>query len=190
MPFPGLDRFKASMKSGGARPNLFDVFIPFPGIVGAIAADAIRFRCTSTGIPDAPVSVVRVPYMGRNLKYAGVREFQDWSITIIEDEDLSIRRAIEAWASQINSHQTNLAQMVAPNGPNGYGRDAFVSQYGKAGNVLRRYRFVEAFPHTLGNVELSWQSGEQILSYQVTFAYQWWEPEVAFGAADPAVTIS
>lgn len=189
MPFPGLDRFKANMRAGGARASLFEVLIPFPGLAGAAAQDAVRFRCRSAAVPDSRLSEIQMPYMGRKLKYAGNRDWPNWVVTVIEDEDFAIRRAVESWQSDINSHESNLATRITPNGLQGYGRDGIITQLGKEGGTLRRWKFVEMWPVSIGQIQYDWQNETQIVEYQVEFAYQWQVPEIAFATNDPAVNI-
>lgn len=177
------------MRSGGARASLFEVIIPFPGLAGAAAQDSVRFRCRSTSIPDFRINEIPVAYMGRKLKYAGNREWQNWNLTVIEDEDFAIRRAVESWQSDINSHESNLASRTTPNGLQGYGRDGVVTQLGKEGGTLRRWKFVEMWPVSIGAIQYDWQNDTQIVEYQLEFAYQWIVPEIAFAVNDPAVNI-
>jgi hypothetical protein len=48
----------------------------------------------SAQLPESTIGVVPVFYFGRELKYAGNRTFPDWTVTVINDEDFSIREAI------------------------------------------------------------------------------------------------
>jgi hypothetical protein len=168
--------FIANMVGDGARPNLFSVSLVFPGIAagGAAASQKTTFLAKSAQLPGSTIGQVPMYYFGRELKFAGNRTFADWTLQIINDEDFSIRNAIESWMNGINSHAGNLRNSAA-NSLSGYSVDAIVTQYGKTGNTLKSYKFVGLFPLDLAPIDLDWSSNDTIEEYGVTFAYQWWE---------------
>jgi hypothetical protein len=59
--------------------------------------------------------------------------------------------------------------------PTGYTVDAVVTQYGKAGNELKSYKFVGVFPLDVAPIDLDWGSNDVIEEYSATFAFQYWE---------------
>ena len=60
------------------------------------------------GAQASDVKTIEVPYFGRQVKIAGNRTYAEWTPTIINDEDMSIRNAMEQWNHSINSIQGNL----------------------------------------------------------------------------------
>jgi hypothetical protein len=95
-------------------------------------------------------------------------------LQIINDEDFTVRNAIESWMNGINSHAGNVRNGAATS-PSGYTVDAEVTQYSKAGDPIKNYKFVGMFPLDLAPIDLDWGSNDAIEEYSVTFAYQWWE---------------
>jgi hypothetical protein len=170
--------FRANMIGDGARPNLFSVSLVFPTIVanGGAAGQKVTFMAKAAQLPGSTVGQVPVYYFGRELKFAGNRTFPDWTLTIINDEDFLIRNSMENWLNAINSHAGNVRNANADT-PNGYTVDATVTQYGKAGQELKKYKFVGMFPQDLAPIDLDWGSNDAIEEYAVTFAYQWWESD-------------
>lgn len=168
--------FRSQMIGDGARPNLFAVTLVFPTNVvnGANAGQKVTFMAKSSQLPGSTVGTVPVYYFGRELKFPGNRTFPDWTINVINDEDFTIRNAIENWLNNINSHAGNVRDKTAA-GSAGYSIDALVTQYGKTGEVLKTYKFVGLFPQDLAPIDLDWGSNDSIEEYAVTFAYQWWE---------------
>jgi hypothetical protein len=170
-----VNEFRAQMQGDGARPNLFEVSMPFPSFSAPGNADTkLTFMCKSAGLPGSTVGVVPVQYFGRELKFVGNRSFADWTITIINDEDFGIRNAFERWMNGINSHNLNIRNPLAT-APAGYSVDGDVKQFGKAGNTLKRYRFVGLFPTDLSQIDVDWGSNDTIEEFSVTLAYQWWD---------------
>jgi hypothetical protein len=170
--------FRANMIGDGARPNLFQVTLNFPTIAenGVAAGQKATFMAKSAQLPGSTIGTVPVFYFGRELKFAGNRSFTDWTLQIINDEDFTIRRAIESWMNGINSHGGNVRNAGAAS-PSGYTVDAEVTQYGKTGDTLKTYKFVGMYPLDLAPIDLDWSSNDTIEEYGVTFAYQWWETD-------------
>ena len=171
-----VTEFRANMIGDGARPNLFQVTLSFPTVAnnGTAAAQKTTFMAKSAQLPGSTVGTVPLYYFGRELKFAGNRTFTDWTLQIINDEDFTIRNALESWMNAINSHTGNVRNANAGS-PSGYTVDAKVDQYGKTGNIVKSYNFVGLFPLDLAPIDLDWGSNDTIEEYSATFAYQWWE---------------
>lgn len=170
--------FRAQMIGDGARPNLFAVTLTFPNIAlnSVASGQKVTFMAKTAQLPGSTIGTVPVYYFGREMKFAGNRTFADWTLTIINDEDFSIRNSLESWMNAINSHSGNVRNAAAA-GSNGYSVDATVTQFGKTGNTLKKYNFVGLFPIDLAPIDLDWGSNDAIEEYQTTFAYQWWEAD-------------
>jgi hypothetical protein len=168
--------FRANMVGDGARPNLFSVSLVFPTIAanGQAAGQKTTFMAKAAQLPGSTVGTVPVYYFGREMKFAGNRTFTDWTLQIINDEDFTIRNALESWMNSINSHAGNVRNGSAVN-PSSYSVDAIVTQYGKTGNVLKEYKFVGMFPVDVAPIDLDWSSNDVIEEYSTTFAFQYWE---------------
>jgi hypothetical protein len=180
-----VDSFRTAMQFDGARPNLFEVVLQFPAFVqlGSQAASLSRFFVKTAQLPGSTIGAVTVPYFGREVKVAGNRTFQDWSVTVINDEDFTIRNAFERWHRGINGNQTNLrepgAVSTSPISPGtSYAVDAEVYQYGKAGgSPIKKYRFTGMFPNDIAGIDLDWSSNDTIEEFTVTLSYQYWQSE-------------
>jgi hypothetical protein len=173
-----LTEFRAAMTGDGARPNLFNCQINFPvGVaLSAVAGNNFRFMARAAQLPGATINQVPVMYFGRELKFAGNRIFQDWTVTIINDENFFIRKAFEDWMSAINEHVSNVRRPGFLNTAE-YTSTGYITQYGKEGATekLKKYKFVGLFPVDITPIELDWGANDQIEEFAVTFAYQWWE---------------
>ena len=192
-----LQEFRSTMALDGARYNLFECEIGFPA---AVVPDTLnvsskyKFLCHSGQIPGSTVNPIPVNYFGRELKFAGNRTFPEWTVTIWNDEDFQLRNAFEQWMNGLNSHRGNLRNPLMVNasgfGPgSGYQQDAFVTQFGKAGDKLKKYKFIGMFPIDISAIDLDWGSNDAIQEYAVTFAYQWWETEEGADGATRNVNI-
>lgn len=161
-----VNEIRANLIGDGARPSLFEVSMNNP--VSTVGDQKLRYMVRAAQIPASSVSVIPVPYFGREIKVAGTRTFGDWVVTVMNDEDFSVRRAMEAWSTSINSLQTNVRSVI------NYRTTADVIQYGKDGTEIRRYQFVNIFPIEVAQIDLAWDQGNAIEEFQVTFAYDYW----------------
>lgn len=171
-----VTEFRANMLGDGARPNLFSVTLVFPtfALNGTAAGQKTTFMAKSAQLPGSTVGTVPLFYFGRELKFSGNRSFTDWTLQIINDEDFLIRNALESWMNALNSHESNIRNSAALTSSD-YSVDAVVTQYGKAGNVLKSYNFVGVFPLDVSPIDLDWGSNDTIEEYSTTFAFQYWE---------------
>lgn len=168
--------FRANMIGDGARPNLFSVTLVFPTIAanGSAAGSKVTFMAKAAQLPGSTLGTVPVYYFGREMKFAGNRSFADWTLTIINDEDFTIRNSLESWMNAISSNTGNIRNSSAVNASQ-YTVDAVVTQFGKAGQQLKQYKFVGMFPIDLAPIDLDWGSNDVMEEFSTTFAYQYWE---------------
>ena len=170
--------FRANMVGDGARPNLFQVSMPFPlfAVESVGAGQTLTFMAKAAQLPGSTLGTVPVFYFGRELKFVGNRSFADWTLTIINDENFKVRRAFESWMNGINAHAGNIRNPSAT-APSNYSTDAYVRQYDKAGNVIKTYKFVGSFPVDLSPIDLDWGANDSIEEFTITLAYQYWETD-------------
>jgi hypothetical protein len=166
----GVDDFKSKLKGGGARPNLFNVKMNFPAYALG-DAELTSFMCKAAALPASTVNVISVPFRGRQLKIAGDRTFETWTVTVINDTDFAIRDAMERWMNGINSHNAN----TGFNDPAEYQTDLSVEQLDKDGIVLKTYNFRSCFPTSIAAIELSYETVDTVEEFAVEFQVQYWE---------------
>jgi len=164
-----IDNFKAKLTGGGARPNLFKVICNFPAEAEG-DAELASFLIKGAGLPASVIAPIEVPYRGRKLKVAGDRTFEPWTITVINDEGFVIRNAFERWMNSINEHINNVGLI----NPNDYQTDMTVQQLGKDDSVLKTIDLKGVFPTNLSQIELNYETNDQIEEYTVELQYQYW----------------
>lgn len=171
-----VNEFRSQLVNDGARPNLFEMEMNFPDFADANASRPLSFLVKTAAIPASTIGTVELQYFGRTLKFAGNRTFADLSITVLNDENFLVRTAFQKWLSGLNSHVGN-KRLPTADGPLGYTKDATVIQFGKKGNVLKKYKFIGCYPTELSEIALDWSSNDTIEEYTVTLSYQWWEAD-------------
>ena len=178
-----IDDFKGKLVGGGARPNLFEVELNFPAGLdidaGGDVPEKMRFMIKAAELPASNVGDIPVAFRGRILHVAGDRTFDPWTVTIINDVDFGIRRAMERWSNAINNHEFDSGET----NPNTYQSDANVFQLGRkvskdgeaAIPILRRYKFHGIYPTQVSPIPLDYGSTDAIEEFQVQFQVHWWD---------------
>ena len=171
---PNINEFKSRLRGGGARSNQFKVTLPFPGYaaVGGETSD-LAFLCKASALPGQSIPSIAIPFRGRELKIAGDRAFEDWSITVINDTDFKLYRAFERWMNGINNMTDN--EGIA--NPADYQVDGFIDQLDRNGATLKSYTYRGLFPTTLQSIPLDYSTNNTIEDFSVTFAIQYFETD-------------
>jgi len=167
-----INEIRSQLSLGGARNSLFQVTIQNPA--NGAADVKVPFLVRATSIPASTLGLIEVPYFGRKIRLAGDRTFADWTVTVINDEDFTIRNAMEQWSNQIQTFQTNVRDFATAS-PSAYKAQAQVTQFSKTGQALRTYTFNGIFPTEVSPIELDWNATDTIEEFTVTFQYDWWE---------------
>ena len=195
-----ISDFRSRLIGGGARPNLFEVRFTNSSLAGNAPwnAENFQFLCKATSLPASNIANIDVPFRGRIFKVAGDRTIENWSVTVINDEDFAIRNAFEEWMQVISRLENNLGST----NPSTYMRNADVYQLGKGrklgntdgtkpgtkgsqnltgaqyggtdGNVaaLARYQFQDIWPTNISAIDLSYDNSDQVEEFTVEFAVQ------------------
>lgn len=169
----------------GVKPNMFSIDIQWPtgNLEGGVPSDAsekdlINVLCKSAALPASNLGVIEVPFRGRTVKIAGDRTFDTWTATFFNDKDMMIRSYFEAWLESMNTHEGNYAPNFIPNQTDGYMCDVKVKQLEKhgveGGQILREYTLKHAFPTNVSQIDLAYDSNDQVEEFSVEFQYSYW----------------
>jgi len=174
----------------GLRPNLFRVSVvdleaninSIDGAEDVKAGDGkFSFLCRSAGIPASSVGTVEVPFRGRVIKLPGDRTFESWTVTVMADEDMALRGYFEKWMDRLNKHDDGAGYT------SGFASTLQVDQLGRGTasgddpsaphNIVRSYKFNNAFPSNIAQIDLSYDNNNTVAEYTVEFQYDWWETD-------------
>lgn len=161
------------LSGGGARNARFRVILAQRD---SQVASLAPFMIQASSIPSSTIAPIEVPYFGRRIKVAGDREFENWAVEVINDENFIIRHYMEQWHNNINHLSLNRTLYPTSN-PREYKMDAEVQQMSSTdeNTPIRVYRFKNIFPINISAIELNWDAQNQIERFNVTFAYDWYE---------------
>ena len=159
-----IDQFKANLIGAGPRNNRFEVYIPKSGT-------KIQFLCKTASLPGQTIEQTDIKYKGLTVKLAADRTFEDWTVGIYNDTTWSSRTALENWMAEI----VPLDSSVGPVGYEYMVDRATVSQMGRDDSIIATYEFFNMWPKTIAAIELDTAGGEEIETFDVTFAYSHFE---------------
>ena len=192
---PNIIDFKTKL-NGGVRPNLYQVDIDFPArAIGAIDGSSrkslmeeTRFLCRSTSLPTHSQGLIEVPFRGRFLKIPGDRTFEAWTATFYNTSDFNLRAAFENWINITNQTNENVGvvggfdsifkditvrQLSKDSGGKAAERDGDGGSKGDANNVLRVYKLIDAWPTSVGAINVAYDSNDALEEFDVEFQYQY-----------------
>jgi len=162
-----IQEFKSALSNGGARANQFEVILPS---WDSNSNQKSRFLCKSASLPASDIQDIEVLYRGRPVHFAGERTFQPWTVTVINETDFSIRTEMENWMNAISmTSQTN-----GITNPGLYQRNMSVYQLDRNDQQIYEYSFFDAYPTNVSEIQLSFDQGQLIEEFQVTFTYNYW----------------
>lgn len=150
----------------GARANLYKVFID--GF-----DQKLEFTCKASQIPGKTLNPIDVKYLNNTIKVAGDATFEDWTITVLNDEDYKIRSQFDSWMEQIKSN----SQAVGAGQLSDYFRTGTVIQLNRDGSEssVGKYRFLNMWPNNISAMELGFESADTILEFTATMSFSHWE---------------
>ena len=186
-----ISQFRSELDGGGLRPNLYEVHLDFPDGVAPNLSQAKNdgiFFCKAAALPAANIGLIEVPFRGRQLKVAGDRTFDTWTVTILNDTDMGLRGAFERWINMLGTSDSGQGRTD----PATYQKELYVYQLGRAlpsdspsgGNFkdkkmssLRGYKFWGCFPTAVSQIDLAFDNNDAISEFTVEFQVQWWESD-------------
>ena len=173
-----VSSFKSNLasQSGGARPSLYRVDINGKNR-GLSFTNNENLLVKATSIPSANIAPLTVNYAGRAYKWNGFRTYDNWTVTVINDENFWARNRMMWWMRNMagkfdGERNTGFGDQLI--GRNWFDGDATVEQLSTSGKVLQTYKFQYLWPTEIAGIPVDWAS-DALQEYTVTFAYDYWE---------------
>lgn len=148
-----------------ARPNLFEVEIPFLG-------KDFKFKCRASKIPGRTIGQVAVAYQNRKINLAGDLKFETWACTIYNDENQLVRQQMVDWSSLCHAS----GREITGDKPENYKKIATVRHFARDGKTVTSVEQITGiWPTQLGDVELNWETNDAVETFECTFSIDWAE---------------
>lgn len=131
----------------------------------------MKFHCKAASLPGSTIPAVKVPYMGRSIVIPGDRDFEEWSVTVMLDKEMTVRKDLYAWKEEMNSTVGN----TGPGSVSAVKSDGFVKAIMKDGSVGITFKLIGMIPTTVSAVDLNRDSANAVTELQANFAYDYFE---------------
>jgi len=175
-----VNDIKTALEEGGARPTLFEISGSFEGANFAT-------HCRAASLPGANINVIPVNYRGRAIKLPGVRTYDVWNTTFLND-DGEIRHKLIRW-------MRTMAGMIDGDRDYDFGPydsehyvDLNVSQLGKHGESMITYKLKQAWPVNISDIALDWGT-EGFQEFTVTWRYDYFLEEAESDNVYPGMIV-
>lgn len=170
------------------RSNRFQCKINLPAFLGGNSiylapggktneAATITLPVVNFIMPQKDILVKEFSYYGADIKIPYKRKFGDLSITFLADEEGIFQLTIESWMDKLINPVTDTIQPFSQ-GSGGPARGTVEIQeisYGSQNPDAPKYIFYEAFPKSILPFTFDDESKNEILKFQVLFAFRQYE---------------
>lgn len=196
-----ISTFREALKSG-SRPNLFrvDVTLPAALVTSGVNVTGYSTLVRSAALPSATIGTIELPMNGgRRFKLGGDRVFTEWTSTVLNDENYTLRSSLEAWQDQMVFNNFEIASSLGNRSATaGAKADAPAGLYGTiqiyqlnelgASIVNGSYRLVNCWPSDISAIDLSYDTTDAVEDFTVTWTYDYYEN--GFGAETKITAIA
>lgn len=134
----------------------------------------LEFRVNSVNFPGFSLGTDEYRHMGVGLneKRPISAGFEDISITIIADGQGKIHNKLHDWFELIYPTDPDSEDAEHFEYPENYYGGLTLLMYDSTGKVHTEYSFRHPFPTSLGSVQMSWDSTDNIIMIPLTFTYR------------------
>jgi len=163
-----LQKLKSTLSEGGARTNLWAIV--FPDLYG-VSSEKIQILARGASLPATTITPISINYRGRQIHFPGDQAAPvDWTVTVINDNDFAIRRALETWMNKISNYKSWTGSYESSEG-----KDVEVHQLDRKGVARYKYKFYSIWPTSISEIALNQDAGT-IEEFTVTFKVDYFEP--------------
>ena len=173
---PASFKTKLAAAGGGARPSLYKVAINESLGANSLSETEVLL-VKAANMPASNIAPLTVNYAGRALKWQGFRTYDIWTVTVINDENFSIRNKMMDWMRWLGGKFDGSRSSAYGHGVKATGGyfdgNAVVTQLGTDGLDRAFYNIKNMWPTELGEIAVDW-SNDAMEEYTIGFAYDHW----------------
>ena len=155
-----------------SRQSNFQLIFPKLPVTNSILEDEIyRMNIQNTVLPGFSVMASDIPMLGKhNFQETGEIAFDTWTATFQIDQNWENYNILYDWCRSV----LNGKNVFASN-RNSYQIMSYLEIYDNWKNKINSFVFHNLWPTEIGSIDLNYSSGEELLSCDVTFQYDFFE---------------
>lgn len=166
-----IDTFRQKLLRGGHRTNRFKATVTFPTRTlenAAKAQESFEFLAFSQTVPTQDMGEIPVKFRGRTVYFAGdPAEPEAWTCTVYNTLSFDIRNACINWRNNY----------IAPDKVTGEDlidtSTVDIELLDKADVTVQKITLYNAWVKTIGQIQSSWDTENEISSFELTLRYDW-----------------
>lgn len=183
-----ISTFREALKSG-SRPNLFRIEVTPPS---GIAVGGYTALVRSAALPSATLGTIELPMNGgRRFKIGGDRVFSEWTSTVLNDENYTLRSNLEVWQNRMvfTNYEIDTALGNRSAASTGLYGTVLIYQLDETGASVPNgsYRLVNCWPSDISAIDLSYDTTDAVEDFTVTWTYDYYENGFGNETAIPAI---
>ncbi len=180
MPFD-INRFSGELRTNGVSKNhTYECVLTRNPSPDTQIERRIAMRADTVSLPGKTINTTDIHYSGPLMKIATDANYEPLRMSIILSEDQAEREYLEEWFDLISGN----LRTAGKNNPSAYAigyHDEYVgslriNHYDETGNQIYAYEFIDIWPVSIGEIELSYEGGG-INKLSVSFSYHYYKTE-------------
>jgi len=133
------------------------------------ATDLITYLVSSTATPVETTGILPVDWMNSQIKVGGRTTYSEWNVTCRDTINGDAYDYFTKWRKKVYDRSAGTSLV-----PGQYKESVSLELVNNVGGQTKQYTLIGAFPTVIGESSLEY-SNENILTFQVTFAYDLFE---------------
>lgn len=166
-----IDNFREQFD--GVRANRYKIV---PGPNSTLGTNA-ELYVKALSIPGTQIGMIPVSFQGRQIKFAGERQFGEWAVTVYDSAQDNVRKSFETWMSKLDdtlSHKQSYN--VAENWKVLYNDAANQGHPGLSLNSTDGFELFHCWPVDISPIDLSYDMVDSFAEFTITIAYDYHLP--------------
>ncbi len=166
-----IDQFRGGFD--GVRANRYKVVTGSLSTLGNNAELYVK----ALSIPGTQIGMIPVSFQGRQIKFAGERQFGEWAITVYDSASENVRNSFESWIDKLDgAKEHGQSYNVAENWKVFYNDAANQGHPPGSLGPSNGFELIHCWPVDISPIDLSYDMVDSFAEFTVTIAYDYHLP--------------
>lgn len=178
-----LNNFIAKLKSDGvAKTNKFTVVLDTPSSVfGSYDMQSMLMYCSSANLPGINFASIPARIHGETFEFPYEKIYSPVQLTFYVDTNMEIKKFFDDWHASIQNPDTKEFEYYK-----NYTSNIQIFVQNSKDNEVYSVNLFEAYPKTVNDIQLDFNSSNQIMMLNVTMTYRFYKTAQQTGIVDNA----
>ena len=162
-----------------SRSNRYKITGTMPNGLGKLD-DSFTLYAKSVSFPGSQIGMIPVSYQGRVIKFAGERQFAEWSVQVYDvstnASSVDIRTQLEEWIEDCDSANTHIQRF------NNAATKKWTVEYddiddntsgGNGVGYNKKMELYNCWPIDISAIDLNYEAADSFAEFTLTFAYDY-----------------